>query len=120
MEYGFLDEAGDVGAGLRSSRVMVVEVVLTAAPHKLRREVKQFRARLRKKTRQIPELQASQSVPAWNRTRLEGRLTNHQTPSLVMDKSLLSMSPEGRSHIDHIRSEGYWVMGRFHLFTLFA
>ncbi len=71
MEYGFLDEAGDVGAGPRSSRVLVVTVVLTAAPQSLRREVKKFRTRLRKKKRQIPELKASQSVPAWNRKRLE-------------------------------------------------
>jgi hypothetical protein len=72
MEDGFWDEAGDVGAGLRSSRVMVVAVVLTATPHKLRREIKKFRTRLRMKKRQIPELKASRSVPAWNRTRLEG------------------------------------------------
>jgi hypothetical protein len=71
MEYGFLDEAGDVGVGPRSSRVLVVTVVLTAAPQSLRREVKKFRTRLRKKKRQIPELKASQSVPAWNRKRLE-------------------------------------------------
>lgn len=71
MEYGFLDEAGDVGAGPRSSRVLVVAVVLTAAPQSLRREVKKFRTRLRKKKRHIPELKASQSVPAWNRKRLE-------------------------------------------------
>src|SRR5712692_4897152 len=71
MEYGFLDEAGDAGAGPRSSRVLVVAVVLAAAPQSLRREVKKFRTRLRKKKRQIPELKASQSVPAWNRKRLE-------------------------------------------------
>jgi hypothetical protein len=68
MEYGVLDEAGDVGAGSRSSRVLVV---LTAAPPSLRREVKKFRTRLRKKKCQIPELKASQSVRAWNRKRLE-------------------------------------------------
>jgi hypothetical protein len=71
MVYGFLDEAGDVGAGPRSSRVLVVAVVLTAAPQSLRREVKKFRTRLRKQKRQIPELKASQSVLAWNRKRLE-------------------------------------------------
>ncbi len=67
MRYGFLDEAGDVGVGPRSSRVMVVAVVLTSSPQSLRRAVK-FRTRLRKKKRQIPELKASQSPPAWNRS----------------------------------------------------
>lgn len=71
MDYGFLDEAGDVGTGLRSSRVLVVAVVLTSSPQRLRREVKKFRSRLRKRKRQIPELKASQSPPAWNRKRLE-------------------------------------------------
>jgi len=71
MEYGFLDEAGNVGSGPRSSRVLVVAVVLTSSPQRLRREVKKFRSRLRKKKRQIPELKASHSPPAWNRKRLE-------------------------------------------------
>jgi hypothetical protein len=71
MVHGFLDEAGDAGAGPRSSRVLVVAVVLTTSPRSLRREVKKFRTRLRKKKRQIPEFKASQSVPTWNRKRLE-------------------------------------------------
>jgi hypothetical protein len=71
MEYGFLDEAGDVGTGPRSSRVMLAAAVLTTSPQRLRREVKKFRTRLRKKKRQIPELKASQSAPTWNRKRLE-------------------------------------------------
>ena len=73
MKYGFLDEAGDVGVGPRSSRVLVVAVVLTASPQSLRREVKRFRTRLRKKKQQLPELKASRSAPAWNRKRLERR-----------------------------------------------
>lgn len=70
MVYGFVDEAGDVGSGSRSSRVLVVAAILTSAPQPLRREVKKFRTRLGKKSRQIPELKASRSVPAWNRQRL--------------------------------------------------
>src|SRR5215813_5146537 len=54
-----------------SNDPLVVAVVLTAAPQSLRREVKKFRTRLRKKKGQIPELKASQSVLAWNRKRLE-------------------------------------------------
>lgn len=95
MEYGFLDEAGDVGAGPRSSRVLVVAVVLTASPQSLRREVKKFRTRLRKKKRQIPELKASQSVPAWNRKRLK-RLAKLDTEVVVVtaEKTASSRSQE--------------------------
>lgn len=71
MAYGFLDEAGDVGAGPRSSSVLVVVVIVTGDPQSLRREVKKVRTRLGKKKRQIPEFKASQSDPAWNRKRLE-------------------------------------------------
>lgn len=71
MAYGFLDEAGDVGAGPRSSSVLVVVVIVTGDPQSLRREVKKVRTRLGKKKQQIPEFKASQSDPAWNRKRLE-------------------------------------------------
>lgn len=71
MAYGFLDEAGDAGSGPRSSPAVVVAVVVTGAPHALRREVKKVRARLGKKKIQVPEFKASQSAPEWNRKRLE-------------------------------------------------
>lgn len=71
MVYGFLDEAGDAGAGPGSSSALVVVVILTADPQSLRREVKKVRTRLGKKKQQIPEFKASQSDPAWNRKRLE-------------------------------------------------
>lgn len=83
MGYGFLDEAGDVGTGPRSSRVLVVVVVLTSSPQRLRREVKKFRTRLRKKKRQIPELKASQSPLAWNRRRLR-QLAKMEIETVVM------------------------------------
>lgn len=97
MEYGFLDEAGDVGTGPRSSRVLVVAVVLTSSPQRLRREVKKFRTRLRKKKRQIPELKASQSPPTWNRKRLE-QLAKMEIEIVVMvaekTKRLYDRDPE--------------------------
>jgi len=71
MAYGFLDEAGDVGAGPGSSSALVVVVIVTGDPQSLRREVKKVRTRLGKKRQQIPEFKASQSDPAWNRKRLE-------------------------------------------------
>jgi hypothetical protein len=97
MEYGFLDEAGDVGTGPRSSRVLVVAVVLISSPQHLRREVKKFRTRLRKKKRQIPELKASQSPPAWNHKRLE-QLAKMEIEIVVMvaekTKPLYDRDPE--------------------------
>lgn len=71
MAYGFLDEAGDAGAGPGSSSALVVVVIVTGDPQSLRREVKKVRTRLGKKKIQVPEFKASQSDPAWNRKRLE-------------------------------------------------
>jgi uncharacterized protein DUF3800 len=70
-KYGFMDEAGDVGADPGSSRVMVVAVVLTGSPELLRREIKKVRTRLGKKKERLQEFKASESPPAWNRKRLE-------------------------------------------------
>jgi len=49
MAYGFLDEAGDLGSGPRSSSALVVVVIVTGDPQSLRREVKKVRTRLGKK-----------------------------------------------------------------------
>ena len=92
MKYGFLDEAGDVGVGPRSSRVLVVAMVLTASPQSLRREVKRFRTRLRKKKQQLPELKASRSAPAWNRKRLE-RLAQLEVEVVVIIAKKLRFPP---------------------------
>jgi IS30 family transposase len=90
MIYGFVDEAGDVGSGPRSSQALVVAAVLTSAPQTLRREVKRFRTRLGKRNRQIPELKASRSESAWNRQRLR-RLASLdiEVVAVITDKSSL-------------------------------
>ena len=67
MVYGFLDEAGDVGARVGASSVLVVVVLVTVDPQSLRREMKKVRTRLGKKKQQIPEFKASQSNHTWNR-----------------------------------------------------
>ena len=58
MKHGFGDEAGDVGWGERSSRYLVVAIVLTDDPQRLRRTAARIRKGLRKKLKQIPELKA--------------------------------------------------------------
>jgi hypothetical protein len=97
MAYGFLDEAGDVGSGPRSSSVLVVVVIVTGDPQSLRREVKKVRTRLGKKKRQIPEFKASQSDPTWNRKRLE-RLAKLDIEVVVVAAGktapFLSLEPE--------------------------
>ena len=102
MAYGFLDEAGDAGAGPRSSPALVVAVVVTGTPQVLRREVKKVRTRLGKKKLQIPEFKASQSAPEWNRKRLErlAKLNRTTGDSYTPEQTVLLLRPA-------IKSPGY-------------
>jgi len=58
LKYGFGDEAGDVGWAARSTRYLVVAVILTDEPERLRRVVARIRRGMGKKLKQIPELKA--------------------------------------------------------------
>lgn len=56
MKYGFLDEAGDLGYAAGSSSHLVVVVVVTGQPERLRKAVTKTRKALGKRLRSIPEL----------------------------------------------------------------
>lgn len=58
MRYGFLDEAGDVGYSEGSTSILLVTVLLTDDPQKLRRAIAKTRRSPGKKLKEIPELKA--------------------------------------------------------------
>ena len=58
MKYGFLDEAGDVGYSEKSSRFLLIVILLTDHPQKLRRAVAKIRKGLGRKLKELPELKA--------------------------------------------------------------
>ncbi|MBM4467042.1 MAG: hypothetical protein FJ014_16070 [Chloroflexi bacterium] len=61
MKYGFLAETGDVGQAEGATRYLIVAVVITSNPHRLRKAVIKTRKGLRKKLKQIPELKAKRT-----------------------------------------------------------
>ena len=88
MNYGFLDESGDVAYTAEAGRTLVVVVVVVQQPEKLRKAVTKTRKALGKGARNLPELKAADSDP-----RLIKKLLTHavnigfDAVGVVIDKS---------------------------------
>ncbi len=63
MNYGYLDESGDVSSGDGATGNLVVVVVVVSHPVNLRKAVSKTRKSLGKRLRDIPELKAADSDP---------------------------------------------------------
>ena len=63
MNYGYLDESGDVGYVTGSSGHLVIAVVVVGRPDRLRNAVTRTRKSLGKRLRDIPELKATHDAP---------------------------------------------------------
>lgn len=90
MKYGFLDESGDVGCAEGSSHKLVVAIVATDNPARLRKVAARTRKSLRKRRKDIPEFKAFKTD-----VRITKRLLRHAAKTecdivvLVADKKAM-------------------------------
>jgi hypothetical protein len=90
MKYGFLDESGDVGRAQGSSDNLIIVIVVTDNPARLRRVVAKTRKRLSKRRKDIPEFKAFKTD-----VRIIKRLLRHtaetecEIVALVADKKVV-------------------------------
>ncbi len=61
MVFGYLDESGDVGLTTVSGRFLVVALIVTPQPEKLRRAISKTRKSLGKHLQNLPEFKAADS-----------------------------------------------------------
>ena len=89
MRYGFLDEAGDVGYGVRSSGKFIVAVVVVGHPERLGKAVTKTRKALGKRLRNIPEMKAAGGDPRLTQKLLTRAVEiGFDAVAVVIDKAL--------------------------------
>jgi hypothetical protein len=89
VQYGFLDEAGDVGYARGSSSHFLVVVLVTGQPERLRKAVTQTRKSLSKRRRNIPELKAARgSVRIVEKLLRRAHRIGFEAVTVVIDKRL--------------------------------
>jgi len=60
--YIYLDESGDLGFSLNSSKHIIIALLITKSPHKIERCIKRIRQRkLKKKLKELPEIKFNNS-----------------------------------------------------------